>query len=280
MSLFAINAADIDVAGRSIDADLPVEWLDVQLAECDVHATAPGKFSARLSRSDNEIVVRGKVHASLDGTCGRCLSVAKLMIDGELSLLLRPAKGSGSDRSTGDARTPRVTTGGATGKGSIRSSAGKESAGKESAGKESAGKESAGKGSVVVAVAGSALSSGKGKGKRAPKAKDLPEYEFAADEADVDTFDGETVVLDDFVREAILLEMPIFPLCSEDCTGIRPATSDAIDEGSEPHVDPRLAPLAALRAVLAQSKAGQGESNDHSGVQPRSADASHRKKTK
>jgi len=87
-------------------------------------------------------------------------------------------------------------------------------------------------------------------------------------------------VLDDFVREAILLEIPIFPLCSEDCPGIRPASSDVVDEEAEPRVDPRLAPLGALRAKLAQSKAGPDESTDDSGARPRSASASHRKKTK
>ena len=39
----------------------------------------------------------------------------------------------------------------------------------------------------------------------------------------MDHYDGETVVLDPFVREAILLEVPNFPLCSEDCAGIQPA---------------------------------------------------------
>lgn len=46
------------------------------------------------------------------------------------------------------------------------------------------------------------------------------EYEFSAEEAEIDTFDGETVILDGFVREALLLEIPQFPLCSEDCAGI------------------------------------------------------------
>lgn len=242
--LFAINAADIDLAGRSIDADLPVDWLDKLLADVEAKATEPGRISVRLSRSGNEIVVRGKAQVSLHAPCGRCLSPAKLDIEGELGLLLQPAKTPPPGQSS-DARSARTSQG-------------------------TAGK----------AVAGAA-SGTSGKGKKAPKERELPEYEFSSDEADVDTFDGETVVLDDFVREAILLEMPIFPLCSEDCPGIRPASSDAVDEGAEPRVDPRLAPLGALRAALAQSKAGQDESNhDHSGAQPRSPHAPHRKKTK
>ncbi len=255
MSLFAINAADIDASGRLIDADLPVDWLDKQLAECDVHATESGKLSVRLSRSgDDDIVVRGKTRASFDVPCGRCLSPAKMNLEAELTLVLRPAKTSPPQPSTGGARASR----GSASKGSISKALTDK----------------------VVAVGATGLATGGGKGKRPPKEKDLPEYEFASEEADVDTYDGETVVLDELVREAILLEIPIFPLCSEDCAGIRPASSDMIDEAAEPRIDPRLAPLGALRAVLAQSKTGQNESNDDSGVQPRSADAPHRKKTK
>jgi uncharacterized protein len=90
----------------------------------------------------------------------------------------------------------------------------------------------------------------KGKGKESEE----EEYEFTSEEADLDTYDGETVVLDPFVREAILLEAPNFPLCSEACPGIRPAAVEAPEE-TGPHLDPRLAPLQALRDKLS-SQAG------------------------
>jgi uncharacterized protein len=80
------------------------------------------------------------------------------------------------------------------------------------------------------------------------KAKD-EEYEFSSSEADVDTYDGETVVLDGFVREAVLLEVPNFPLCSEGCPGIRPAAASA-PEAEAARIDPRLAPLGALRDLV------------------------------
>lgn len=88
---------------------------------------------------------------------------------------------------------------------------------------------------------------------RAPKgrrSKDSEgEFEFDPDEADVATYDGETVVLDDLVREAILLELPISALCSEECTGMAsdPAAAEKL---AAARVDPRLAPLAALRDKL------------------------------
>ena len=68
------------------------------------------------------------------------------------------------------------------------------------------------------------------------------EHEFAAHEADLDVYDGETVVLDDFVREAILLEVPAFPLCRESCPGLLQG-----DRSVDEPVDPRLAPLDAFR---------------------------------
>lgn len=84
------------------------------------------------------------------------------------------------------------------------------------------------------------------------KEKKEIDYEFSAEEADNDTFDGETVVLDEFVREAILLELPNFPLCSEACPGIGPvAPASSADSGAaSARVDPRLAPLGALRDKL------------------------------
>jgi uncharacterized protein len=83
----------------------------------------------------------------------------------------------------------------------------------------------------------------------APGAGKRPaEDEFSAEDADVDTFDGDEVVLDPFVREAILLESPIFPLCSEACEGIRrpeEAGPPASPEG--PRIkDPRFLPLLEL----------------------------------
>lgn len=43
----------------------------------------------------------------------------------------------------------------------------------------------------------------------------------SSDSADVIAYDGETVVLDGLVRDEMLLALPIVPLCSESCAGIR-----------------------------------------------------------
>src|SRR5258708_11287714 len=72
-----------------------------------------------------------------------------------------------------------------------------------------------------------------------------PEGDFSPDEADFDTYEGDEVVLDRFVREAVLLESPIFPLCSEACEGIRPA-SETSPSSQGAVTDPRLLPLLEL----------------------------------
>jgi uncharacterized protein len=85
----------------------------------------------------------------------------------------------------------------------------------------------------------------KGGPKAAPTRKTGSENEFDGEEADVDTYEGDEVVLDRFVREAILLESPTFPLCSEACEGIRPASESAPTPAGAV-TDPRLLPLLEL----------------------------------
>ncbi|MDC3957132.1 YceD family protein [Polyangium jinanense] len=236
MPLFAIPAGDIDAAGRSIAADLPVAWLDEQLSDCDMRGAEPGHVSGRISRSGSDIVVRGRVHTVLQAPCARCLEPTKLDVEAEMSLLLKPAPPAVLAQKADEKRAAAQA-------------------------KKAAG------GSTKTET-----------GKKAPKEKELPEYEFSSEEAEVDIYDGETVVLDGFIREAILLEMPIFPLCSEACPGIRPASPEADEGGAEPPIDPRLAPLGALRAALAKS--GSRGPNDDQGAATGSADASQQKKTK
>jgi uncharacterized protein len=77
----------------------------------------------------------------------------------------------------------------------------------------------------------------------AAKIKHEREHEMASSEADVLPYDGENVVLDDLVRDDLLLEIPMIPLCSEDCPGI---ASASVKEENKP-VDPRLAPLLRLK---------------------------------
>jgi uncharacterized protein len=74
------------------------------------------------------------------------------------------------------------------------------------------------------------------------------EEQIMAEEADTLPYDGETVVLDDFVRDELILQTPNFPLCSEDCPGMSPSLP-APDRTGAPDrsIDPRLLPLLRLK---------------------------------
>jgi uncharacterized protein len=86
---------------------------------------------------------------------------------------------------------------------------------------------------------------------KALKAPGTNEYELSPEEADTIPFDGDTVVLDDVVRDELVLETPMIPLCSEDCPGISPPPlggAEATTSDDKP-LDPRLAPLLRLKKL-------------------------------
>lgn len=241
--LFTVPVHEIDAAGVAKSFELPLAWLSQVLDDTDVSAVEAGQADVRLSKTGHDIIVRGKARATFSVPCARCLNPVTYPIAADLSLLLVPAKPEHA----------------------ARAAAAKAAA---------AAKGDAPKGEVIkgVAVKGVASktdvkpngSSGNKKG----KPREDEEYEFSSEEADVDHYDGETVVLDELLREALLLETPSFPLCSEDCPGIRPSAKSA-PERIEPVLDPRLSPLRALKTklMLAASKdapAGEGAPPDGS----------------
>ena len=256
MPLVSISAKDIDSAGFKVDIDLPPDWISRELAEAEASTEAPAHLSARLSKSGNNMIVRGDVSASVKMPCARCLTPTSIDIKGELSLLLHPVPGAhwAPGARAGRAGSAQEKAGSGAGGGGGEASMWARAAAKTIPewGAASPAKAEGSKAGAGKAAAGS------GKGSR--KAKE-PEYEFSSDEAEHDTYDGETVVLDDFIREALLLELPNFPLCSEACPGIRPAEQAPGAEPGAPseRVDPRLAPLGALRATLAKSEAVNGK---------------------
>jgi uncharacterized protein len=76
---------------------------------------------------------------------------------------------------------------------------------------------------------------------------DSGELELTPEDLTKDFYTGDQIVLDELVREQILLECPMNPLCAEDCPGIEvPAhlrgPAGATTEDGKP-IDPRLLPL-------------------------------------
>lgn len=96
-----------------------------------------------------------------------------------------------------------------------------------------------------------ALYTARGGGVRRPPDED----ELSPEEIDKEFYSGETVVLDELVRENVLLEVPMQPLCRADCAGLEVpesvrgpkdlATADTPEHQGK-KVDPRLAPLLSL----------------------------------
>jgi uncharacterized metal-binding protein YceD (DUF177 family) len=91
---------------------------------------------------------------------------------------------------------------------------------------------------------------------RAPKRKrrsgeENSELEHSAEETAPDTFEGDEIVLDDFIREFILLELPLYPRrpdlpSPEESIVSRPLAGPT----GEPSIDPRLEPLAKIAERL------------------------------
>jgi uncharacterized protein len=92
---------------------------------------------------------------------------------------------------------------------------------------------------------------------RAQDAED--EDELTDEDAAFDVFSGETLHLDEFVREQILLELPMFPLRSDlrsrqsPPIGAPPQTSEREERGDGSALDPRLAPLKAIAEQMRQA---------------------------
>jgi uncharacterized protein len=90
--------------------------------------------------------------------------------------------------------------------------------------------------------------------KRQPR-EEHEEGELSQEEAARDTHDGETVVLDGYAREFLVLELPMFPLRSDLRSEASPTISgapggDEPTSGSTESIDPRLAPLADIARRL------------------------------
>lgn len=99
---------------------------------------------------------------------------------------------------------------------------------------------------ALLLVPAASQKAGHAKGRTGKRGEASGEQEMTADDAVLDTYEGDELNLDPFVREALLLEVPPFPLCSENCPGIAPPpqASGAEEKG----IDPRLAPLLKLKS--------------------------------
>jgi uncharacterized protein len=178
---FPVSIADLDAGGREFTFAVRAAWVRGALEDTDATATGTdGKLDVRLSKSGNDVVVRGRIDIDLTTQCARCLKDVTLHLEHPLTALMVPAS--------------------------------------ELNGKSRGGRET-------------------------------EEVELTAEELDVVTYSGETIALDDLVRDELVLEIPIVPLCSDDCAGISPPPAPQGEVNGEAAIDPRLLPLLRLKKL-------------------------------
>ncbi|HMK28250.1 MAG TPA: DUF177 domain-containing protein [Terriglobales bacterium] len=89
-----------------------------------------------------------------------------------------------------------------------------------------------------------------------PQGSDAGEPEIALSspaEADVGYYRGDGLLLEDVLREQILLTVPLKVVCSEQCKGLCPQCGQNLNSGScqcEPQVEPRWPALKDIRDKL------------------------------
>lgn len=227
---------DLDSAGKPYDAELSEAFLGAQLEGADLTVKGPGRVTIRYSRAGDDVIVHGRVKGEFAIPCARCMQPADFPVDAELGLLLVPSASERAAHARGRAGRRREAKGG--GEGGM--TAGLIARQRDGGGVPGAhGKKPEKPKASADAAAVAAASATKTKANKKAKASDDEEHDPA--DADLDTYEGEELNLDPFLREAILLEVPPFPLCSTNCPGIAPPPTEAEPAGDE--VDPRLAPL-------------------------------------
>jgi len=87
--------------------------------------------------------------------------------------------------------------------------------------------------------------------KKSQRAKDAEEAEKLDDEDELRQMDGDEIDLEGPIRDAIILNLPINPLCSPDCLGLCPDCGEKWEDLPEDHahevIDAHWAGLAGLK---------------------------------
>lgn len=226
---FFVPVADLDYGDRDLDEEIPVAWLEKAMENTEATPRGtPGRLEVTLSKSGREVMVRGHARAQVTMPCARTLDPVDFDLDAEIFLLLSRGGGPGTPHAS-----PRSRKG------------------------DGAKAAKSPKAAVSSVQTGKPGKTGKPGPKKARREEEVP---LPDETAATDTYDGEDVVLDPFVREFLLLELPMVPLRedlrSEATPAIeRPPIDSGEDDRTAPkELDPRLAPLAALKSRLGQKK--------------------------
>ncbi len=210
---FSFLVRELEDGPRTYDETIPHAFVANALeSEEELHAAGvDGALHVTLTKLAREVVIVGTASAKFTARCARCLQDAIFDVAGGFEVLAIPGP---------SAESAHTTT-------SKASRAGK-----------SAGERGG------TAARDDAPTRGGRKASRS--SDDLDEDDDMSDDGpDTIRYDGEHLVLDEIVRDALLLEIPMMPLCSEACPGIeRPPL--AATEGDRP-IDPRFAALLSVK---------------------------------
>jgi len=217
-----IPVADLEQGPKHVQFVLSEAWLRRALEDTEATATQPGKVVATLTKNGSSVLVRGEVEADLTMPCVVTLDPVPVPIRVDLVLMLSQQGGGNTSHEGHVARR--------------RARPEKAEGGKNSSKTADHRTETRKRGD-------------KGDGHW----EDTPL--LTEEMAGQDTYDGHEIVLDDFVREFLILELPMFPRRSDLPTGQTaanpPLPADSQTEGDKP-LDPRLSPLAELKSRLEQ----------------------------
>ena len=250
--IFVVPVRDLDDGPKTLSGEISTEWLQSALAGTEATpADRAGSLELQLSKNGREVLVRGIARVPVVVPCARTLAPIPLDLAPEIFLLLRKAEGGDRPQRPGagshDSASPRA-----------KSKAGR---GKRERGDATRPDRTSGDHGTRAQHRQAPQQRQEGQHQRGGWPED-PELEPI--DAAQDTYEGEQIVLDGFLREFILLELPMFPV-RQDLPSLpveaRPSGPDrqnpdsrAPSTESETPLDPRLAPLAELKDRLRQKQ--------------------------
>jgi hypothetical protein len=230
---FVVRLADLERGPRTVTFTLSEAWLTRELSDAHAVPLGPGSATVELMKTGDIVIVRGTAEVRLTVPCVVTLDPVPLELKPEIFLELSPDPDPHGKPPPGKGAAKHPA------KGAFR-------AGPPKAHAPTAPKAHAPAAPGHAFGAGAPKANTKGRGRSERRAKDDPE--LTDSEAATDTYQGEEVVLDGFLREFIFLEIPPYPRRSdlpspEESLSSRPLAGPPAE--AKP-VDPRFLPLLGL----------------------------------
>ncbi len=213
MAEFSLDVNELDEIGKDYSFPVKASWLVRELDGCPgmrgpAANTADGVLAIHAQKSGTDYLVRGRVTATVLAECYRCLEDVTCTVTAELTALYVPAP-------VGKAQ-PKIVDAKVSSKVDAKVSSKVDAKVSSKVDAKASSKVDAKVSSKVDAKASSKVDA---KATKSAKADEDAE-DLGVDEEENETFSGDKLVLDALAREHVILEVPMQPLCREDCPGI------------------------------------------------------------